>query len=135
MAVSLQIITFCVDILYDERISKRVRQRFLKNVVDDLEAGAGFLRPLKMLMKDLVEKSGKKHRIFAAFDEDLDSVIECFGLAQPFHRGEVQCCVCGCKITHENLERFYVTDNEALICCSKLKCRRKSLEELRQISS
>ena len=128
MALSPQIFEFCVNVLYDQRISAGARRTFLMNIVNALQAGSGLLEPLRELMNDLYEESDKKHRIFAAFDEDMDSVIECLDLTEPLLNGEVLCCICGCKITHENLERFYVTSRKTLVCCSKPGCRRKSLE-------
>lgn len=124
LVISPQVFEFCFDLLFDQRLNKRVRLDFLRNLVRTLERGGSVMGPIKSLMGDLFSDSRREpFHIFTIFDEGVQGLIESLGLTEQIQNGELKCDLCGCPIAYENLECLYIINGEIKACCTSSYCR------------
>ena len=78
-----------------------------------------------------------KEKIHAVSNRDLDKLLVSLGLMEDLTKDKLDCCCCGSKLSRENIGCIYPMNKEIRLCCNKLDCLKKALEEvtpLRRIS-
>ena len=64
----------------------------------------------------------KEFRIKAVLDSDMDAFLESLGLLERLNTGQLQCAICGKKVTRENFFCVYADDSVIRVCCDDLQC-------------
>ena len=66
----------------------------------------------------------------AVHDADLEGVLRNLGLLESLRQGQLQCGVCGNRVTLETLRCIYPEGTKIKVCCDRPECFEKAFEKV-----
>jgi hypothetical protein len=63
-----------------------------------------------------------EQKIHAVHDRDLEKLLKSLNLLEDLLAGKIECYLCKCKITMNNLGFIFPEKGEIRICCDKPDC-------------
>ena len=73
--------------------------------------------------------SKTKHRISAVHEKDLKKLLESLDYLDEVNLGYINCKFCETKITLENLQCLYPSNDAIVFCCDNIQCYQQALRE------
>lgn len=71
-----------------------------------------------------------KEKIHAVPDKDVEKLLENLGLLNDIKDHLIFCGICGEPLSIENIGCIYPSEHEIKLCCDKLKCLQKTIDEI-----